>query len=120
MDPGKIEEWGLDPLELKKRHPELIVTRISGQAPPEHLKSIYYCLCRYVRGSESSRAAAMARPDPCRDATALHQCARPSEASAILMASLVSNVKHRSTAKFTSSLLELLIELLQTGWRLPP
>ena len=28
--PGTLEKWGLDPRELEKEHPELIIVRVSG------------------------------------------------------------------------------------------
>ena len=56
--PGTLERWGLDPEELRRAHPDLIVTRISGygQTGPYASRPGYASVCegfgglRYVTG----------------------------------------------------------------------
>lgn len=61
--PGTLEEWGLDPEELRAEHPELIVARISGygQTGPYRHRGGYASVCegfgglRYVNGLPGER-----------------------------------------------------------------
>ncbi len=56
--PGTLERWGLDPEELRRERPELIVTRVSGfgQTGPDAHRPGYASVCeaagglRYVTG----------------------------------------------------------------------
>ena len=56
--PGTLEKWGMDPVQLKTSHPELIITRVSGygQTGPRAGQPGYASACeayggfRYVNG----------------------------------------------------------------------
>lgn len=56
--PGTLEKWGMDPQELKKSHPQLIFTRVSGygQTGPRASQPGYASACeayggfRYING----------------------------------------------------------------------
>ena len=61
--PGTLEKWGLDPVDLQKEHPDLIVSRISGygQTGPYASRPGYASVCegfgglRYVNGFPGER-----------------------------------------------------------------
>jgi len=65
--PGRMEAWGLGPLDLKKLHPELIYTRVSGygQTGPYASKPGFASACeavgglRYVNGHPGERPVRM-------------------------------------------------------------
>lgn len=56
--PGTLEKWGMDPVEMKKTHPRLIFTRVSGygQSGPRAEQPGYASACeayggfRYING----------------------------------------------------------------------
>lgn len=65
--PGRMEAWGLGPIEIKKTHPELIYTRVSGygQTGPYSKKPGFASACeavaglRYVNGHPGERPVRM-------------------------------------------------------------